>query len=412
METLKLDTPLVIKGHIIKNRMAKGALSEGVATIKSGHVTKELLTLYNSWAEGGIGLSITGNVMIDVNAKNEPGNVVIEDEVDLSQLKQWAKIGKKHNVIQIVQISHPGKQCPKGLNKETVAPSPIGFGAALSSAFGVPRELTEKEILGLIKRFGNTAKICEKAGFEGVQLHGAHGYLISQFLSPRHNQRTDKWGGSFENRMRFVLECYKEVKRQTSESFIIGIKLNSSDFQKGGHNEEEAAILYKKLDVEGIDFIEVSGGTYEAGAMMGAAKGQKESTRKREAYFLEFAKKIRSSINTVLMVTGGFRTNKIMEEAINSGSCDLIGIARPLIIDPATPEKILKGGDANVRLKPVTIGVKKLDGMIELIWNGHQIRTLAKGKTPNPDISPILVLIIFTFNNFKKVIQGRIKMRA
>ncbi len=242
-----------------KNKMIKGAMSEALAN-HAGQPNHLHLGLYEAWAKGGLGCAITGNVMVDFRAKNEPGVVVIETERDLEPLKQWAAIGKKYGMVQLVQLSHPGRQCPKGLNKETVAPSAVPFSPALAMSFGTPRALREDEIFDIIQRFATSAAICEKAGFEGVQLHGAHGYLISQFLSPLTNKRQDQWGGSAENRMRFLLEIYKAVRAATSEQFIISVKLNSADFQRGGISEEDVIATFKAIDAAGIDLIEISGG--------------------------------------------------------------------------------------------------------------------------------------------------------
>ena len=157
-----------------------------------------------------------------------------------------------------MQINHPGKQSPKSLSKEPVAPSAIPLSGGVAVAFNPPRALTEEEILDLIKRFGNTARIA-KAGFTGVQIHSAHGYLVNQFLSPHHNQREDQWGGNAENRMRFLMEVYHEMRRQVGDDFPIGIKLNSADFQRGGFTEEESMQVLKTIDEAGIDLIEISG---------------------------------------------------------------------------------------------------------------------------------------------------------
>ena len=410
---IQVHTPLVINGVTLKNRIAKGALSEGMATLIEGSVTPALLQLYEAWGAGGLGLCITGNVMVDVRAKNEPCNVVIENEKDLPQLGRWAEIGKKHQMVLLVQLSHPGKQCPKGLNKETVSPSAIGFGPDLASMFGTPRELTEVEIHQIIKRFGESARICKKAGFDGVQLHGAHGYLISQFLSPLHNRREDQWGGSLSNRMRFVMACYQEVRRVTGNNFIVGIKLNSADFQKGGFSEDEAVQVFKALDAAGIDFIEVSGGTYEATVMVGIGEHKKESTLKREAYFLEFAEKVRQEVKTCIMVTGGFRTRQGMDRALQSGACDLVGVARPLIIDPDAPTKLLSGTDMPGTPTRRT-GIAKLDrnALTELFWYNAQMKVIGKGKKPNPDMSARWMLFFYLITNLPKVMQGRLRMRA
>jgi len=409
--TVQISDTFKLQGYEFKNRLIKGAMSEGLANT-AGEVNHLHFGLYETWAKGDLGCSITGNVMVDIRAKNEPGVVAIEDTHDLAALKQWAAIGKKYNMIQLVQLSHPGRQCPRGLNRETVAPSAIGFGATLSTAFGVPRALTEAEIWDIIARFGNAARICKEAGFEGVQLHGAHGYLISQFLSPLSNIRTDQWGGSIENRMRFLLEVYKEVRKQTGENFIVSVKLNSADFQKGGFDESDAIAVFRAIDALGIDLIEISGGTYEAPAMAGAKR--KESTVAREAYFLEFAEKIRGEVKTALMVTGGFRTRAGMDAALSSGACDFIGIARPLAVETDAPANLIAGNNVRYAVKPIKTGVAMLDKMavMEVIWYAAQFKAIGQGQQPKPDLSPLKVLFNYTRNNIKAVIQGRTKLRA
>ncbi len=190
------------EGCVIKNRIAKSAMSEGLGTIDN-HPTPRLEVLYRTWAQGGVGLSITGNVMIDRRALGEPNNVVIEDERDLEMLRSWASAGTKNNTQLWVQLNHPGKQSPKGLCAETVAPSAISFRPEMQRFFATPRPLMESEIWEIIERFSKAAAIVKKAGFTGVQIHGAHGYLVSQFLSPHHNQRSDDWGGTPEKTATF-----------------------------------------------------------------------------------------------------------------------------------------------------------------------------------------------------------------
>jgi 2,4-dienoyl-CoA reductase-like NADH-dependent reductase (Old Yellow Enzyme family) len=404
--TVNVATPLILQGYTLKNRLIKGAMSEALSNT-AGQVTPALLQLYDTWGQGGLGCSITGNVMIDIRAKNEPGVVVIEDESDLEALTRWANIGKKYNMPQIVQLSHPGKQCPKGLNKETVAPSAIGFGPEMAAFFGVPRELTESEILDLIRRFGESARICKKAGFEGVQIHGAHGYLVSEFLSPKHNQRTDQWGGSLENRMRFLLESFKEIRKQTGDNFIVGVKLNSADFQKGGFSEEDSVEVFKALDALGADFVEISGGTYEAAAMTGMKKTA--STQAREAYFLDFADKVRGQVKMTLMVTGGFRTRQGMDNALQSGACDLIGIARPLAVETDAPANLVAGQDVKYAVKPIKTGIKPFDklGVMEIIWYAAQFKAIGQGKRPNPKLSPLWVFAHYIKGNVKAMLRGK-----
>ncbi|MDM1285532.1 MULTISPECIES: NADH:flavin oxidoreductase/NADH oxidase family protein [Acinetobacter] len=404
---------LQIRKTTFKNRIIKGAMSEALANM-AGQPNQLHLGLYEAWAKGGLGCAITGNVMVDIRAKNEPGVVAIESERDLAKLQQWAQIGKQYGMVQLVQLSHPGRQCPKGLNKETVAPSAVPFSPALATTFGTPRELREDEILDIIQRFARAAQICEQAGFEGVQLHGAHGYLISQFLSPLTNKRQDRWGGSIDNRMRFLLEIYQAVRAATSEDFIISVKLNSADFQRGGISEEDVIQVFKAIDAAGIDLIEVSGGTYEAPAMAGVkAEKRKASTLAREAYFLEFAERIRQEVRCHLMVTGGFRTVQGMNTALASGACDFIGIARPFAVEPDLAHRLLAGQDVRYGVDKIKTGIPLVDKMaiMEIIWYAAQFKDIAQGKQPNPKLSPLKVFFKYLKGNLTAVIKGQINSR-
>ncbi|MCH7391711.1 NADH:flavin oxidoreductase/NADH oxidase family protein [Acinetobacter dispersus] len=402
-----------IRNTTFKNRIIKGAMSEALAN-DAGQPNDLLIGLYEAWAKGGLGCAITGNVMVNVGAKNEPGVVAIETERDLEKLKQWAAVGKKHGMVQLIQLSHPGRQCPKGLNKETVAPSAVPFSPMLAAMFGTPRELKHEEILDIIQRFATAAAVCEKAGFEGVQLHGAHGYLISQFLSPLTNKRTDQWGGSIENRMRFLIDAYQAVRDATSENFIISVKLNSADFQRGGITEEDVITVFKAIDAAGIDIIEISGGTYEAPAMAGAkAEKRKASTIAREAYFLEFAEKIRQHVACKLMVTGGFRTVEGMNAALQSGACDFIGIARPLAVEVDLTDRLIAGNDVRYAVNQIKTGIPFVDKMaiMEIIWYAAQFKAIGQGKKPNPKLSPLLVFLNYAKGNIKAVVKGRVNSR-
>ena len=408
-----LAESIQIRGTQFKNRIIKGAMSEALANTE-GQPNHLHFGLYEAWAKGGLGCAITGNVMVDLRAKNEPGVVGVESERDLALLSQWAEVGKKHGMVQLVQLSHPGRQCPKGLNKETVAPSAVPFSPMLATTFGTPRALREDEILDIIQRFATAAAVCEKAGFEGVQLHGAHGYLISQFLSPLTNQRSDQWGGSVENRMRFLLEIYKAVRAATSDKFIISVKLNSADFQRGGITEEDVITVFKAIDVAGIDLIEVSGGTYEAPAMAGAKEDKrKASTIAREAYFLDFADKIRKQVKCHLMVTGGFRTVDAMNAALDSGACEFIGIARPFAVETALADRLIAGQDVRYGVDKIKTGIPMVDKMaiMEIIWYAAQFKAIGEGKQPNPKLSPLKVFFKYLKGNLTAVIKGRVNSR-
>jgi len=385
-------------GSVVKNRLLKSAMSEALGTAE-GCPKNALVTLYQTWAQGGIGLCVTGNVMIDRRALGEPGNVVIEDERHLDYLRQWAAAATQNHTQCWVQLNHPGKQSPKGLNKENVSPSAVPFRKEMQAFFATPRALSHDEIVDIINRFGRAAAIVKKAGFTGVQIHGAHGYLVSQFLSPHHNIRTDEWGGSADNRRRFVIEVYKSIREAVGKEFPVSIKLNSADFQRGGFTEEESLDTIKVLSDIGMDLIEISGGTYEAPVMTGAKALRpataKASTLAREAYFLEFAEKARQIISSPLAVTGGFRTLKGMADAISIGAVDFVGIARQLAIEPDAPNRLLAGKEVLYQVEAKKTGVSYIDkmGLMEVSWYTQQLKRIGNGKPADPNASVWLTLV-------------------
>ncbi|MBI5925389.1 MAG: NADH:flavin oxidoreductase/NADH oxidase family protein [Aquabacterium sp.] len=400
-------------GVAIKNRLVKSALHESMGD-KKGRPLDCLLPLYKAWAEGGIGLSITGNVMVDQRARSEPGNVVVEDERHLAFLKQWAEAGSRNGTALWMQINHPGKQAMIGLNKETVAPSAIPFKPELAPFFGKPREMTPAEIEDTIVRFGRTARIAKQAGFGGVQIHAAHGYLISQFLSPHHNRRSDKWGGSADNRRRFLMAVYRSMREAVGPDFPIGIKLNSADFQRGGFNEAESMDAVLAIAEAGIDMVEISGGTYEAPAMTGSEQPIKDSTRQREAYFMDFAEQVRQQTKVPLMVTGGFRSVAGMQEALASGSLDFIGLGRLMCIDASTPQRLLAGLDPQYAVSPRVSGIGYIDRsrMMEVIWYSHQLMRIAREGQARPNESVLKVALTYLVGNFLKGEFSMPKFRA
>lgn len=385
-----LNQPLTLKNNaVIKNRIMKSAMSEGLATWDN-RMTDALVRLYDRWARGGTGLLISGNVMVDRRALGEPGNLVVEDDRDLDRLKQMTAAGTQDGAQFWMQINHPGKQAIRTLNKHAYAPSAIPFPGDMRLYFAPPQELTAEQIQDLITRFGNTAAIAKAAGFTGVQIHGAHGYLVSQFLSPRHNQRHDEWGGNPENRRRFVLALYHEMRRRVGPNFPIGIKLNSADFQRGGFTEDESLDVIRALDQAGIDLIEISGGTYEKPIMMlERFRKQKASTQARESFFLDFAEKARNVAQAPLVVTGGFQTPNGMNDAIASGAVDMVGLGRLLTIEPDASTRLLQGQASRYTVKSIRTGIKPLDNraLLELMWYGRQLRRLGNGQEPKPQES-------------------------
>ena len=376
-----LFTPITLPNETtIKNRFFKSAMSEGMGT-REFQPKKNIATLYKRWAEGGTGLIITGNIMVDPKRTAEPGNIVFDKNSNMEILKNWANQGQQHGAKVMVQLNHPGKQAPKTVSKQTVAPSAIPLGNGLNKLFSTPRALTTSEVEELVQKFVTSAKVAKEAGFSGVQIHAAHGYLISQFLSPHDNRRTDKYGGSLENRMRFLKEIYLGMREELGKDFTIGIKINSTDFKEDGLTEEDSLKTIIELANLGLDFVEISGGTYERPAMMGAT-----SKSTNQVFFAEYSKKLKQKIEIPVVVTGGIRSINAMNTLLNDNTTDFIGIARPLTIDPNIPNKIKQGTYTIVETTRVSTGVKKLDkifgSLLGIVYYQVLMQNIAKGKEP------------------------------
>ncbi|GAA6059106.1 hypothetical protein JCM10212_002077 [Sporobolomyces blumeae] len=311
---------------------------------KRGEVTPEYIKLYEEWGKGKIGVIVLGNLPIDYDGLEAIGNVIIDPRSSFDPvegLSKAIKAAKAHGSLCIGQLTHGGRQTSLEVVETPVSSSDIQCPPMGGMQFGRPRPLTIEEIKELVQRWAYGAEVLYRAGADGAQLHGAHGYLLSQFLSARTNKRTDAYGGSFENRSRIVFEALDEMKKRVPKDFILSMKLNSADFSEGGMTPEESKELCIKLDEAGLDIIELSGGTYET---MGSAFSHKsESTKKREAYFIEFADNIRPALKTAkLCVTGGFRSKKGMDEALET-SVDFVGLARPLTAEPYLIKEMIEG---------------------------------------------------------------------
>ncbi|WP_182376847.1 NADH:flavin oxidoreductase/NADH oxidase family protein [Nocardioides sp. WS12] len=396
-----IDLP---NGQRLANRFMKSALSESLGD-RDGSPSDRLERLYARWADGGYGLVVTGNVMVDRRHRGEPGNVAVEDDRHLDQLRHWARGFQDSGTPLWMQINHPGRQANALITRNRpVAPSAI---TAKVPGAVKPRALEDAEIRDIIERYATTAAIAEAAGFSGVQVHGAHGYLVTQFLSPLSNQRDDAWGGDSERRRRFALEVVSAIKAATGPDFAVGIKLNSADFQRGGFTEEESRDVVTALVDRGIDMIEISGGSYEAPAMMGAMRA---STAAREAYFLEYAASVRHLAGVVpIAVTGGFRSTAAMEEAVASGDCDIVGLGRPTCIVPDAPRSILENGRTSLPSAQVRAGLRAvlgkvtnlrtMDSAIDLSWHTDQLHRMGAGKEPDLDRSWLETAIMLGLRN-------------
>ncbi|WP_295802461.1 NADH:flavin oxidoreductase/NADH oxidase family protein [uncultured Microbulbifer sp.] len=384
------DNLTLPNGTTIPNRIAKAAMEENMADTNFAPSDK-LMRLYQAWADGGAGLLITGNVMIDRRAMTGPGGVVLEDERQLARFKHWAQTGRSRGAQFWMQINHPGRQMPGDLGQQTWAPSavPVDLGK-LSKHFNPPQEMTQEIIEEVIQRFIRTARLAELAGFSGVQIHAAHGYLLSQFLSPLTNKRTDKWGGSLENRARLLLDIVRGVRTVVSRGFTVAVKLNSADFQRRGFSSEDAQKVVKMLNALQVDVVELSGGSYEAPAMHGRSRDDR--TLAREAYFLEFARDIQSVAEMPIMVTGGIRRQLVAQEVIDSG-VDMVGIGTALAIDPHLPGDWMQGKDNAPELSPITWKNKPLASLAYMAVVKYQLYRHSVNGSPNSKVSPLWALI-------------------
>jgi len=391
-----LFAPLTLPNKaVVPNRIAKAAMEENMA--EGGQLPGESLRrLYESWAEGGVGLILTGNVMIDPTALTGPGGVVLDERQPIEPFKAWARAAKRGGNQAWLQINHPGRQVFAAMGQEAVAPSAIGVDmGSYSHLFPVPRALDAAGIAAIVARFVTTARLAETAGFSGVQIHAAHGYLISQFLSPLTNQRTDAWGGELHNRARLLLDAVKAVRAAVSPGFSVAVKLNSADFQKGGFEASDAVQVVRWLNELPVDLVELSGGSYESPAMQGAP--QAGGTAVREAYFLDFARDISAVARMPVMVTGGIRRRAVAEQALkpNEGrpGVAMVGIASAMAFEPKLPER-WKGGEAlDIEMPSVGWRNKAYASLARMALVKLQLRRLGKGKRPKPDASPMLALI-------------------
>jgi 2,4-dienoyl-CoA reductase-like NADH-dependent reductase (Old Yellow Enzyme family) len=315
-------------GVVLKNRIAKSAMSDSLGD-GTGHPTAQQNRLYQRWAEGGVAVSIVGEVQPTSQYAEKPGNLVLDLQSDLSKFRDLAQQGNKDGAQLWLQLGHAG----------ALAYAPISD-AKGPSALVLPElkcaELSLDEIQQVPLDFANTAKLAQIAGFGGVQIHAAHGFLLSQFLSPLFNKRTDDFGGPIANRMRLLLQSIEATRTAVGPDFAIAVKLNSSDQLMGGLSEDDALEVVAALDISSVDIIDISGGTYFPGAKAasdGAGGGP---------YFVDFAKLARAVTSKPLMLTGGFKTRAQAEDVLRSGVVDVIGLARALVIEPNLPSLWMK----------------------------------------------------------------------
>jgi len=329
-----LSRPLALPcGAVLSNRLAKSAMSDSLGD-GAGNPTPAQARLYERWAQGGLTLSIVGEVQSDPHALEKPGNLVLDTDCDLAEFSELTARATAGGAHLWAQLGHAGALAYPPLGR------PLGP-SALDLPGLVCAQMTPQEIEALPALFAGGAQRAQTAGFTGVQIHAAHGFLLSQFLSPLFNRRTDRWGGTLERRAQILLYVIAAVRAAVGPAFPVGVKLNASDMLDGGFREAEAENVVAMLDETAIDLIEISAGTYFPGAEAASETGR------TGPYFLDFARRARQRTAIALMAAGGFKQRAQALAALQEGALDLIGLARPMVLEPALPEKwmTVSGGD-------------------------------------------------------------------
>ncbi|MBV8604817.1 MAG: NADH:flavin oxidoreductase/NADH oxidase family protein [Pelomonas sp.] len=377
-------------GQTLKNRIAKAAMEESLAEPGQlpGRASRQL---YRRWAEGGAGLLITGNVMVAADALTGPGGLVLEAGTPLAPYRAWAEAAHAGGARIWMQINHPGRQVFAALGNPGYAPSEVALQMGKHGRLFAPvRALRLAEIAAIVERFAATARAAEQAGFDGVQIHAAHGYLLSQFLSPLANRRDDAYGGAIAQRARLLIEVVRAVKAAVAPGFAVAVKLNSADFQRGGFSEDDARAVIALLNDEGLDLLELSGGSYESPAMQGrTADGR---TLAREAYFVEFAAELARAARMPLMTTGGIRRRAVAEAVLARGMT-LVGLGTALAYAPDLPERWRA---AEAVAEPVAVGWqnKVLASLATMATVRRQLHRMGAGRAPSARVWPSISLLL------------------
>jgi 2,4-dienoyl-CoA reductase-like NADH-dependent reductase (Old Yellow Enzyme family) len=377
-------------GSTLPNRIGKAAMEENMAG--PGQLpTAQMIQLYETWAKGGVGLILTGNVMVNPRALTGPNAVVLQKDTDLSAFRHWAKAARSGGAQVWMQINHPGRQVMAAQGQPGWAPSDVAVDLGKHSGLiAKPKVMTEAEIEETIQRFVDTALQAQQAGFNGVQIHAAHGYLLSQFLSPLTNQRTDQWGGSAQNRARLLLEIVTRVRAAVDPEFCVAIKLNSADFQRGGFDAADAQAVVVMLNSMKVDLVELSGGSYEAPAMQGQTKDGR--TLAREAYFLEFATEIAKVASMPIMTTGGIRHKAVAEQVLAQGVA-VVGMGTALAMCPQLPTLWRAGHDGGKLAPSVNLKDKVIAALATMSIIRRQLQRIGDGKKPLANANAIFSLI-------------------
>ena len=321
----------------LDNRFIRSATGSGMAD-KQGYVTPKLTQHIIELVEGGVGLIISGHICVHPSGQNSAQQLCIYTDSHIPKLATLVKKVKKQNGKIVAQLNHGGAH----INTSVTGTSPIS--SSVNDKTGPDsRAMTREDIEEIISAFGTAASRAKKAGFDGVQLHGAHGYLLSQFLSPIYNERDDEYGGSVENRARFVCEVYDEIRNAVGEDYPVMIKMNVTDFLDDGTTTEDAIETASIFDKIGFDSIELSGGVSWGWSNYGLDWSPCRTTSD-EVYYLDTAKQLKQIIKTPIILTGGIKSFEVAEQIIRDGEADYIGLCRPLLREPNLVKR-WKSGD-------------------------------------------------------------------
>ncbi|MFJ9643351.1 NADH:flavin oxidoreductase/NADH oxidase family protein [Streptomyces sp. NPDC004244] len=398
---MDLFTPLDLPhGGRLPNRLAKAAMEESLAgpgQLPDGRIEH----LYRRWAQGGAGLLITGNVMVDRRALTAPGTIVLDAHAPLGPFRRWARAASSGGGQVWMQINHPGRQVGAEMPGTAWAPSEVGVSLGRhTKRFARPTAMTEAEILATVHRFAVTAGRAREAGFHGVQIHAAHGYLLSQFLSPLVNRRTDGWGGSLPNRVRLLTEVVRAVRAEVGNDFAVAVKLNTADFQRGGFDTEDAARVLDVLGGLGVDLVELSGGSVESPATLGRTADLR--TLEREAYFLAFAEQFVEAAPLPLMLTGGIARSQTAGRVLDRGFA-VVGLASALAFRPDLPARWRAGEDVRVIVERLPWKDRDLAGAGLLAFVRFQLHRLARGLEPRPQASARAAFALDQLKHWRRV---------
>ncbi|KIX94274.1 uncharacterized protein Z520_09984 [Fonsecaea multimorphosa CBS 102226] len=394
--------PLLLpNGTWLKNRIGKAAMEEKMSDVQRHcQPSPGLLGLYSAWGKGGAGLILSGNIMLDPTAMSCPGDVLLAPDVeplDESRWREWVQATRSGGAQFWFQLNHPGRQIKKGAGLPVYAPSAVKMDmGSFSNMFQTPIAMTEAQIHDVISRFTWAAEKAEQLGADGVEIHAAHGYLISQFLSPLSNRRTDQWGGPLENRARLLFEVVKSVRAKVSPKFGVGVKINTADFQRGGFDVDDLFWVAKQLNNYQLDLLEISGGNYESPVMAtGVAQDDKaSSTARREAYFLQVAAQLKDVVQMPVMVTGGISRKAVVEEVVGTGTQLIAGVGTAMGLVPDLPNRWARGEDPAPALSRSRILPKPLAAVAKTSCVQVSFHMIGRGWRPWKGVWPVLALLV------------------